>query len=544
MTAKRVRIVGPPGTGKSTTLARHVALAAEKYEGRVIVSSFTRAAAREIASKVAEHQTLPEGAVGTLHGHALRALGKPVIAETKAAEWNEHVRQNPGLTIKGTTRSVDDAPVPVESVGKGEDSGQRLLERCAIYRARMIPREFWPDPAASDFDRRWTAWKREAGYLDFTDLLASALEHVDCAPGDPEVFFGDEAQDWSALEWALVRKWGDAAPRGCMVVGDPAQTIFSFKGADPSEFLNFEVAPENLFVLENSHRVPEAVHREAVRFLARCRLDVRTPYRPCALPGKVRRLESSELHWRSPGQLVSECASSGREEMILASCDFMLARTIQGLREAGVPFHNPYRSDHAVWNPMRGGAERLVEFLRPLRPEVFDDRADPGEVRRWTWSELARWTENVSAEGVLVRGIKVEIAARARDEKKVAKARREPIAQTDVARIFTPAARASLSPALRGPQPWRWIRDHLLPSKRALFEYAMEVCERRGPRALKGAEASRVWLFPELSPSAARGQSESDEAHDSTIRQFYVGMTRAKEELVLAGPQSVRSVEW
>ncbi len=44
--------MGPRGTGKTTELARYVRLAAEKYgSSGVIVTSFTKAAATEIAGR-------------------------------------------------------------------------------------------------------------------------------------------------------------------------------------------------------------------------------------------------------------------------------------------------------------------------------------------------------------------------------------------------------------------------------------------------------------------------------------------------------------
>ena len=58
--------------------------------------------------------------------------------------------------------------------------------------------------------------------------------------------------------------------------------------------------------------------------------------------------------------------------------------------------------------------------------------------------------------------------------------------------------------------------------------------------SVKGAQADIVYLFPDLSKAGMmewngqRGQLYKD----SVVRQMYVGMTRAKEELVICAPVS------
>jgi len=55
--------------------------------------------------------------------------------------------------------------------------------------------------------------------------------------------------------------------------------------------------------------------------------------------------------------------------------------------------------------------------------------------------------------------------------------------------------------------------------------------------SVKGGESSHVILFPDLSYQGAR-HAESQEGRDATIRQFYVGMTRAKEKLIIGDPRT------
>ncbi|HUX78338.1 MAG TPA: ATP-binding domain-containing protein, partial [Alphaproteobacteria bacterium] len=61
--------------------------------------------------------------------------------------------------------------------------------------------------------------------------------------------------------------------------------------------------------------------------------------------------------------------------------------------------------------------------------------------------------------------------------------------------------------------------------------------------SVKGGEADVVYLYPDISVAAAteRMIGAGQESEDSLLRLFYVGMTRAYEELVLMSPVLKRS---
>jgi hypothetical protein len=52
-----------------------------------------------------------------------------------------------------------------------------------------------------------------------------------------------------------------------------------------------------------------------------------------------------------------------------------------------------------------------------------------------------------------------------------------------------------------------------------------------------------VYLFPDVSLAGMREWLSRGEQHDNVVRQFYVGMTRAREELVVCGPSSTAHVD-
>lgn len=99
-----------------------------------------------------------------------------------------------------------------------------------------------------DFDRRYTAEKRRAGLLDFSDLEHGALALLTDSNGDPtplarelsesfrEVLV-DEYQDVNALQDLIFRSISQGGEK-LFMVGDVKQSIYRFRLADPEVFLD------------------------------------------------------------------------------------------------------------------------------------------------------------------------------------------------------------------------------------------------------------------------------------------------------------------
>ena len=93
-----------------------------------------------------------------------------------------------------------------------------------------------------------------------------------------------------------------------------------------------------------------------------------------------------------------------------------------------------------------------------------------------------------------------------------------------------------------------WWEENLLDTRKPAAEYPLAVVRKYGTgqiepkvsvgtiHSYKGAEADVVILFPDLS---AAGEKEWDYGDkDSVVRLFYVGMTRAREGLIVGKPTS------
>lgn len=517
---------------KTTSLTKNVRRAAEKHGAQnVVVASLTRTAAQEVAGR---DTGIPAKNIATLHAHAFRALDHPKVADVPEGfrEWNEHVGGGP-LQIQ--TAPANDFDAPLGDARAGTSEGERLLAEYGIERNRMTDRSSW-SPRLLDFAKRWEEWKRESGRLDFTDMIEAALQEVDHLPGDPHVFMLDEAQDLSRLEMALARKWGEATEH-FVASGDIDQSLFSFRGSDPDALYSIE--PETEHVLSQSYRVPRAVHRYAVDWIEKIETRKKIDYHPRDFEGDVRRMGTS---WSRPHQLLPEIEGhieAGKSVMVMASCAYMLRPLLRMLKEAGLPYHNPYRQKSAEWNPLRT-AYRILAFLRP------DPRAWPEDPRFWNWEELKAWTDPLMAKGVMTRGAKALIEAhQIEDRFKTSEAHDVP-AMEKAFGLFEPEHHEAIFDL-----SLEWWSAQLRARRKRPYNYPLKVAERRGIEALreepslvvgtihslKGSEASHVYVFPDVSRKGAE-EAQTPAGREAMIRLFYVAFTRAREQLYICKPDA------
>jgi superfamily I DNA/RNA helicase len=217
--------------------------------------------------------------------------------------------------------------------------------------------------------------------------------------------------------------------------------------------------------------------------------------------------------------------------MILASCGYMLEDTIRELRSRGMTFHNPYRPTQGAWNPLRGAAKRVAAFCRP------DIRVWGKAAHSHTWESLWPWLEVLDAKKAgLRRGAKKVAKERATDEDMAS----QQLTLSDWRDVLGMTQ-------LPGRSDIDWLGPRVLKSKRPSFAYAFEVVRMRGAAELirrpqiivgtihsvKGGQADEVYLYPDLSAAAMEQVDDDPGGEDAMIRLFYVGMTRARDRLVL-----------
>jgi DNA helicase-2/ATP-dependent DNA helicase PcrA len=241
-------VVAGAGTGKTRTLTSRLARLLDRgvEPERVLLLTFTRRAADDMLARAAALVGRPEHARrlrgGTFHAVARQvvaanaeALGVPagfsVLDPGDAADVMDLLREEHGLA-GGEVR----APRPATLVD--------IYSRCVATEqplAEVLAADFpWCEPhrtAIAGLCRAYVERKRQRGQLDFDDLLLywrAALGHPSLGPRLAAAYdhvLVDEYQDVNAVQADIVAGLRPDG-RGLTVVGDDAQAVYGFRGAD------------------------------------------------------------------------------------------------------------------------------------------------------------------------------------------------------------------------------------------------------------------------------------------------------------------------
>lgn len=522
------RVFGPPGTGKTTYLSKTIEeTVAQVPPNQVLVSSFTKAAAQELNNR---DLPLPPENIGTLHAMCFRALGQPTLAEPNVKQFNEAY---PDFALTSTKADVDESALDQHFESKADE----LYSEMQINRAKMIPETAWRE-SVKGFKNAWTDFKEQNGYSDFTDLIERATNEMVYPPNNCTVGIFDEVQDFTPLELKLVRAWGRQFDF-FVLAGDDDQTLYSFTGATPDAFLYPQIPNERKRFLTQSYRVPKKVQALAEKIINRVSKREPKTYKPRDFEGEI---FSCHGNYRIPKEfvrLIKGYLGKGKSVMVLATCAYMLAPTVKLLRDEAVPFSNIFKPGRGDWNPLTPGSgistrDRIVAFSNPAGPSF-------GEFKVWTPEQLDLWIPLIKTKGILNRGGKKLIKDLAERNEL-----RPDFLLDELSEIFTPQG---LDEAVQLRKSW--LLANATAQKSKAMDFPIRIMDKYGDEgvslarkvtlgtihSVKGAQADVVIMLPDLSFQAARHYVlQSSEGYDSIMRQFYVGVTRAKETLIIASP--------
>ena len=491
-------IFGPPGTGKTTRLLRIVEEELERGTppDRIGYFAFTRKASREAIDRACTKFNLQRKDFSnfrTLHSLAYHSLG---LDKTNVMK-DEHYSECSDLLqvkLKNADKTVDNYGAFV-----AEDIYMQLINLAKVKNESLLKifHEYGHVPGGwlkLDYvDRALKKYKEERNLFDYTDMV---MEYNKQKPQCKlEVLIVDEAQDLSFIQWEMIKNMQDQVER-VYIAGDDDQAIFKWSGAQPEFLINLEGRRE---VLNQSYRVPIAVHRVANGLVSRIENRVPKEYMAKPVSGflerHIHRFDSVDLKHGS--------------WLLLARTNYIADQLVMELRDMGMyyeKFDNPSVS------------QKLVEAIRTWETLQKGDRVSFDQVKNlYSYFKL---------EKDVARGHKGLTGV---DEKK----------------MFN-IVDLTMEHGLKVEQqtPWHYalslvsetmkvyVLSLLRNNEEIDFKPRIKVSTIHGA---KGGEADNVMLLTDLTKRVEEGYLANP---DDERRVFYVGATRAKQSLHLIASQS------
>ena len=563
------RLFGGPGSGKTTALLDQVdGMLDDGVDiNDILIVSYTRAAAAEVRDRLGERlDRSPKSLrsnVCTMHAKAYELLNlsrgdvvgekhKESFCEEYGIEFEDENQSARRRSARSTTlgnkiiatsqwlqRTERDVADWYDVPFKWNEEEVRLppdIDDNAQTGNKYTPT--WP----SDDDRldipeairAWRTYKGEEGIVGFADMLERVQQRSLVPSVDHLVI--DEFQDITTLQYGVYDEWKPHV-ESVLIAGDDDQVVYAWQGADPNLLLDEDVDDD--VVLPNSYRLPS-------RILHVVNTQINHIEKRQAKDLKPRKEGGSVEAVRSPSMLdlVRNVRMTMEEDedgsvMCLFRARYQMFQFMDEFIGEGIPFTS--LTDQRMWT------DRLQDYVSAIEA-VDDDESINGLQARRLGEMLAD-----SAFGTGERDDYFDALDALEDEEGV-----EDLTDMEVAPAFVDEH----APFAPGP---RSAADMLTRvsnfQERSVDAYFSGDYRGADPNRVrvgtihsaKGREADHVFVAtdltekvveqmaasvedPESVPGAGEFTKRSDPVPtmtDNERRVFYVGMSRARERLVL-----------
>ena len=274
-------IIAGAGSGKTRVLTYKIAYLLSHHHmnpWNILALTFTNKAAREMKERIGRLVGADNARylqMGTFHS---------VFSRILRAEA-EHIGFSSNFTIydQSDSRSLVKSIIKELQLDEKEYKPASVADRISMAKNHLIlPQQYmvssWATddvqkkrPQVSTIYNRYAERCRQANAMDFDDLLVQTFllfqQHEDIRQKYMERYgyvLVDEYQDTNYAQQAILLQLTQQTGRIC-VVGDDAQSIYSFRGANIDNILNFQqqYAGSQLFKLEQNYRSTQLIVKAA-----------------------------------------------------------------------------------------------------------------------------------------------------------------------------------------------------------------------------------------------------------------------------------------
>ncbi len=598
-------VIAGAGSGKTRTLTYRVAWLLDKGTDarEILLLTFTNKAAREMTERVRDLVPGDVSALwaGTFHSIGARILRKHAedMGYTRSFSILDRVDQKAmlktiikGLKIDTSQRRFPKPEVLASLFSLVENTGETLEEVLADRYDHLYDWSEQIEKVREAYLKR----KLDNNSMDFDDLLVMTVKLFKDFPDLLELYRGrfkhilvDEYQDTNQVQSEMIDLLTGES-NSLMAVGDDAQSIYSWRGADMSLILGFanRYPDARTFTIETNYRsVPEILDLSNMAIsgnLGRIEKNLRAARESVGAKPALVPLPDPSTQASFVAQRIMELRDEGvlLEEMaVLYRAHFQSLELQMELTARGVPyqitsglrfFEQAHVKDVSAFMRFVVNRKDEVSFLRMIglmpgcgpataaklwRLWIASGWADKEELPQWSevllafkvpmkaqkhWEQLCYTLDELSPEGAfakpadmifsILEGVYADYLAATFDN---AESRRADIEQLseyggNFEDILDFLAQLSLMSSVDGGpevgQQEETESDKLILSS---------IHQAKG---LEWKAVFVVWLVQGSFPGGRILESGDSQALEEERRLFYVALTRAKDELYLTYPMS------
>jgi len=501
---KTTLIMGPPGTGKTTTLVNILKSSLKKYKPyEIAYLSFTRKAAYEARDRVITQVTgfAPEEFlyISTIHSITFNLLGLST-RDMFGYEHAVYLGRKLGVDLSNVHRVVGDDDLQVVSFAQDEGSIMLAIDNFARIKCitlREAANQFNSSTPIDYVKLEWfcesySRYKKHNGILDFTDILEQYIDRG-IVP-KLKVVIIDEAQDLSSLQWRVIEKLTCNVDK-VYIAGDDDQAIYEWAGADVDNFLH--IKKDEYKVLGQSYRLPRQIYEYANQISSRIENRYQKDWLPNNDEGSVSYVSSCEELPLQTGNWMILCRNKMFTKTFEKHC------WSQGFSYKSYNFDSSKLEAITVakyWEKMRNGSalttDQATLVYKYLRPGTGVDKK---------FSRNLKWRQDL------------------------------PLTMNNLVEYY----------GLLKTEIWHKSLEKINPG---LVYYIIGMLRQKEPtnhyrilistiHAVKGAECDNVVVCPDMT-NMTHLYMNKDHAREDRV--FYVATTRAKKALYLLYPKKER----
>ena len=476
------KILGPPGTGKTTRLINYVKTFVKLGTpiDKIGYFAFTTKAANEAVDRMLDSSPKLQKKhlkhFRTLHSLAFTQLGIKK-AQVMQDEHYEDIGRKLGIEVTVYSNGEEKTGF-VDS-----DSEYFNIINAARIKNVSIQKEYDTDMYSEDIDKHQLQilkdevnnYKQAYGLVDFTDMIERFNLSELCPKYD--VVFVDEAQDLSPIQWKMYDILKKNS-KHVILAGDDDQAIYGWAGADVKRFQD---EPAKDIILPQSYRVPDTIQKIADQILDRIpdNRRIKKQWAPRPESGTVNHITS-----------IEDAPLHKGDWLILARTNDKLIKLKPLLKDMAIYFEIKGRKSYktrlytAIKNYTRwtnGDKLSLSEckdLLEFLEEDINITEERMYDLFEWGYSKTSQWYE---------------------------------VFKTD-------------------PEESLYIRE-MLRLKEELSKPAR--VKLSTIHAAKGGEATNVLIILDNTKKIRDAVDKSDDKHDEEHRVWYVGVTRTKQNLYI-----------